>query len=641
MGAAMVSLRLPGHLLAALAALLVLAGVTGCSPHLAGTNDAELEYQVPAGIPTEVAAAGVKARLSSALVAAEVDAAGERVRVVVDADVAGSVDGLVRWRGGVTAYLVDESRELDPSHPAETPTHVHLTERLPGGGFRTRGALLPPIVTFGLSQTPITSIRAAQHGRALAFTFAPAALAPLEQLREAHPDALVAIARDTSVLETVPVSQALVSPLVVSFGDDLAAFTRAYHTKLVLASPILPQLTRIEAARVRPSWGVAAACAILPFALSFAWLSFVRRFDRVRPEPMWLVLATFALGCLSIVPAGLIEAGLAKLSPWLDPGLVTMGGQAWALPIAIPVFTLCIGAVEEGTKMLAAWSLAGHRREFDEPVDGIVYGSAAALGFAAVENVKYFAIGRMAGTVISLRAFVSVPAHLFFGAIWGYALGQKLVSRRTNVPLFFGLAALAHGTFDALLSTDGAALYAGLLVVGLAIAFTLALRRALRHGAVPQRPHEARGAAPRTEPLPASTLQRAYFHVGSPAAFVVCASGMVVCAFAMTILGTVYEVFHHRVGVVFVALASLLLGALGAFAHGVSSAIPLDVAIDAHGVTFSGARTPWNAIGLVDLEPLGRRAVVRLHTMDGVVRLGPTRPANAEAIAAAIRAAKT
>ncbi len=327
----------------------------------------------------------------------------------------------------------------------------------------------------------------------------------------------------------MPVAEALASPLVISFGDDLAAFTRAYHAKLLLGSPVLPPMRRLVAERVRPHWAVGAACAILPFALSFAWLSFVRRFDRARPEPMWLVVATFGLGCLSIVPAGLAEAGLGNLWEWLDPSLVTMGGQLWALPLAIPVFALTVGLVEEGAKLLAAWSLAGHRREFDEPVDGIVYGCAAALGFAAVENMKYFALGRMAGTVIALRAFVTVPAHMFFGAIWGYALGRKLVARKTSVLLFLALAALAHGLFDALLSTDGMSLFAGALVIALSVAFVEVLRRALRHGAVP--PRRAAGeSAPQTEPLPASVLQRAYFRVGSPGAFLACAAGMVTSA---------------------------------------------------------------------------------------------------------------
>ena len=46
--------------------------------------------------------------------------------------------------------------------------------------------------------------------------------------------------------------------------------------------------------------------------------------------------------------------------------------------------------------------------------------------------MKYFAIGRFGPSLVILRTFLSIPAHLFFGAIWGYALGQKLVKPRTR-----------------------------------------------------------------------------------------------------------------------------------------------------------------------------------------------------------------
>jgi RsiW-degrading membrane proteinase PrsW (M82 family) len=398
----------------------------------------------------------------------------------------------------------------------------------------------------------------------------------------------------------------------------------------------LPPTHRVSAGPLPARWGLAVACAFLPFALSFAWLFFVRRFDRMRPEPVWLVVATFVLGGLAIVPAALAETGISMISPWLDPGLATLGGQAWALPLSISVFTVVIGAVEELAKYAATWGLARQRKEFDEPVDGIIYGCAAALGFAAVENIKYFALGRMSGAVIALRAFETVPAHMFFGAIWGYGMGLKLVSRSARILPYLALAALAHGTFDAVVSTDGLQLVATFLVLVLAFAFVVMLRRALRHGAVAAR--NPVDEAPMSELFPLSTLPRAYFRVGSPAAFVTSAAGMIFSAFALTVLGTAFELLHHRVGVVFVGLGTALLALFGVAAYGASATIPLDVAVDARGITFAGGLTAWGMIRSFALESRGaRRARVRMETTAGTVHLGPARADTAAAIVDAMR----
>jgi RsiW-degrading membrane proteinase PrsW (M82 family) len=498
----------------------------------------------------------------------------------------------------------------------------------------------PPLVELGLDAAPFLRIQAVERGRALALSFGPDARAPIARERATHPGARIALARGRSLVTTMPIDDALAEPLVVRFGDDITSYTRAYHLQLLLRSPLLPAMHRVSAGPLPPRWGLATACALLPFALSFGWLFFVRRFDRARPEPLWLVLATFALGGLAIVPAALAELGLSMLSPWLDPSLATMGGQLWALPLALAVFTLVVGGAEEGSKFLGAWTLARHRREFDEPVDGIVYGCAAALGFAAVENVKYFAFGRMSGMVIALRAFMSVPAHMFFGAIWGYAMGRALVSRRTRVLGYVALAALAHGAFDALLSTDGMQLFATVLVLALAFAFIAMLRAALRHGAVRPRARFEAEASPATEALPASSLPRAYYRVGSALAFYACATGMIVCAFALTLLGSAYELLHHRVGIVFVVIATVMLGLLGLAAYGASATIPLDVAIDAQGITFAGTRTPWTAITGFDVQLFSGRAFVRLRTSGGMVSLGPADDATAREISASIRAGR-
>jgi RsiW-degrading membrane proteinase PrsW (M82 family) len=593
-------------------ALVATLALAGCSPHLAGTNDAALEYEVDADPATgrpldaESAAVRAKARLSAAQISADVDPTpdGRHIRVVVDADATGAVDALVSWRGGLTASRVGSS----------TGTGVPLAE------------------------LPLATVDTALHGRALALTFPAHARDTLVALAASDPHERVTLSRGATRLATLDVRDSLVTPLVLGFGDDVTAYARAARNRSLLESPMLPPMHRTDAVRLPTDRALAAGCAILPFALSFAWLGFVRRFDRARPEPIWLVVATFALGGLSTIPAGLAEMAYAAATPWLDPSVMTLGGQAWALPIAIAVFTLVVGVTEEGAKFLGAWSLARHRHEFDEPIDGIIYGSAAALGFAAVENVKYFAVGRMSGMVIAVRAFVTVPAHMFFGALWGYALGRQLVSRKASVLPLFALAALAHGSFDALLSTDGMQLTSTVLILGLAVAFVAMLRVALRYGVVAARASWP-GAAPPTEPMPGGELARTYFRVGSSRTFFASAAGLIVCSFALTVVGGAYEYLHHRVGIVFVGLSTVLLALFGLSAYGASETIPLDVAIDAQGVTFGGARTPWRAVVNLDVEVNGKRARVLLRTTESVVRLGPTSIEKAQAIAASIRAA--
>jgi len=243
----------------------------------------------------------------------------------------------------------------------------------------------------------------------------------------------------------------------------------------------------------------------------------------------------------------------------------------------------------------------------------------------------------MSGTVIALRGFMTVPAHMLFSALWGYAMGQALVSRRSRVLAFAGLAAFAHGLFDALLSTDGMQVAAAALILALSVAFIFMLQRSLRHGAVRVAPAPHTNGAPAPASLPASLRPREYFRVGSRPAFVLAAASMIASAFAMTVLGTAYEMLHHRVGFVFVGVATAVLGLLGVAARAASSTIPLDVVVDADGVTFAGACTPWGAIAGVDVEARHGRWFVELRTArGGPIRLGPASEGVAEGIAAAL-----
>ena len=83
-------------------------------------------------------------------------------------------------------------------------------------------------------------------------------------------------------------------------------------------------------------------------------------------------------------------------------------------------------------------------RAFDEPMDGIVYGVVASLGFATLENILFVFNGGM--SVAVSRAFTAVPLHAFVGAIMGYYVGQAWrhpEERRRFILQGYGIAVLA------------------------------------------------------------------------------------------------------------------------------------------------------------------------------------------------------
>ena len=605
-------MRVASAVLAMCVLAAVVACLTGCDDHLAGTHDATLTYEIYDDVETgkplanALAAQRIKSRLIGAQITADVEPAGDdRVEVTVDRDLAELVDDLVHWRGGVEIYKVDpafafaiaDDASLEPRsdaipgggvehyyvgapaalsravHAAKVPKgHLLFIERIDATTSRTRMVADPPLADLS-GADGLETIGPDDYGRAIAMTFTDSGAKAISDAIAANRGARVAVVRDHTLLETRPIETCAASPLVVSFGREITAFTRAAVQRRVLTTPTMPVLRRLSATPLASSWPTAIACAVLPMLVSLAWLIFVRRFDRARPEPWWLVPAAYA------------ESALADLTPYLDPHVMSLGGQLIGLPSAIVAFTVAVGLVEEGAKLLAAWSLAAHRREFDEPVDGIVYACASALGFAAMENMRYFANARMAGTVVTARAFLSVPAHIFFSAIWGYALGRRLVDKKTSVLRWFLLAAVAHGTFDALLSTDSAYAAAIVLDVALGFAFVYLLRRALRYGVVPAE-----------EGAPPASVQRALFSMGSRSAFIVLTSLFLLCATLVMAIGTAYEVLHHIVGVVFLVLATTLLGLLGLVGYGLTQSIPLDAAVDEIGLTFAGATSPWSSI---------------------------------------------
>ena len=483
---------------------------------LAGSSDLELTYEMISGGSREAMREELRAlviqRLAATQIGADVEDVPEaesqrnpRIAVIVDEAYASYVDEIMTWTGSLDLFADDPTYALVPGMPdlvrseegAYEGARSDVVKALDGWHVDSGHRLLAePMWSTATRTTParwrLRVVRAEALDELAEGALIGWSNGPDLRVRGAAGSAAAAIVAKARTRPAPVVARGRVSlgtatfdadGLLLSFGSGAEAYARAQRERRLLASARLPVLKRVDALGLPPNHTLELACLVVPILLSFAWLVFVRRFDRAHPEPMWLIAVTFLLGALSVIPAGLLEVGFASLSPWLDPGLVTFGGQSFAFPLAFLVFTVVVGLSEEGSKFVAA-QFAVRRPEFDEPVDGIVYGIVASLGFAAAENIRYFAVGRMSAPLVIARCFMSVPAHMFFGALWGYALGAKLVTPGKRRWAWLLVAAAMHGLFDALLSTDGAGLLAVGLNVGLASVFIVLVRHSLRHGIV-------------------------------------------------------------------------------------------------------------------------------------------------------------
>lgn len=161
--------------------------------------------------------------------------------------------------------------------------------------------------------------------------------------------------------------------------------------------------------------------------------------NKYKHESTGLLIGTFALGGLFTLIAAFIEPNAP---------------QNAGIGITFLYYLFGVAAIEETGKFLVVRFLPYRSKQFDETMDGVIFGIAAGLGFAAVENVFYaFTYG---GTVALFRAFVSVPGHAFYGAIMGYYLAEAKVRGIPWLALRgLVLAILLHGIFDTLAQDTG------------------------------------------------------------------------------------------------------------------------------------------------------------------------------------------
>lgn len=185
---------------------------------------------------------------------------------------------------------------------------------------------------------------------------------------------------------------------------------------------------------------------LLPVLLpALFWAGYHNHKDRHLPEPARHLVVALLLGAGAAVLAKGLYVGL---------GMVGLRYDAFELaatsPVGLLVYALLvIGPLEEFAKLLPFLVVILRFREFDEPIDGIIYASFVGLGFAAAENLYYLQFLTPLEAVA--RGFASPVVHMLFASIWGYQVGLAHV-QGTSIGVAamrgFAISAILHGVYD-------------------------------------------------------------------------------------------------------------------------------------------------------------------------------------------------
>ena len=177
---------------------------------------------------------------------------------------------------------------------------------------------------------------------------------------------------------------------------------------------------------------------ILP---SLLILAFFVKSDRF-PEPTSQIIKIFMFGVFLCIPAFLINTELSYIYANTDIDEALISSFLSAAP------------VEEVLKFTVLYSLVYKMKDFNEPIDGIVYGVTVSLGFATLENIYYVYFlsdyfDTTSQSLALLRSFSAIPAHGIFGATMGYFfMKYAFIKKENNLALCMIVPILLHGAYN-------------------------------------------------------------------------------------------------------------------------------------------------------------------------------------------------
>ncbi|NLY80679.1 MAG: intramembrane metalloprotease PrsW, partial [Lysinibacillus sp.] len=164
--------------------------------------------------------------------------------------------------------------------------------------------------------------------------------------------------------------------------------------------------------------------------------------NQMSTEPRRTLFRTFIFGLMITFPIMFIQFVMQ------EEGIVTN-------PFLVNVVISC--TLEEFFKWFIIFALVYRHVEFDDPYDGILYGAAASLGFATVENILYLLTFGI--DTAFMRALLPVSSHALFGVVMGYYFGKSKFSTNNRsleyLVLSFFIPFLLHIIYNAIMMFEG------------------------------------------------------------------------------------------------------------------------------------------------------------------------------------------
>lgn len=170
------------------------------------------------------------------------------------------------------------------------------------------------------------------------------------------------------------------------------------------------------------------------------WLWFWLREDRLHPEPRKIIIRTFLVGMIAVP----IVLPLEKVaSVYLPTGIATI--LIWA-------------TIEELIKFTGTYFSALRSRDYDEPIDALIYLITGALGFAALENTLFIINPLLSGDISNgiitgnLRFIGASLLHVItagtIGSFMAFAFYKSRKHKKLPLIIGMGTAITLHTLFN-------------------------------------------------------------------------------------------------------------------------------------------------------------------------------------------------